>query len=196
MRYKIRKATLIDAPAIGELIKISARGLSAEDYTSEQIEGALRGAFGVDSDLIKDGTYFVTEAGDVLVGCGGWSYRKKLFGGDTLASEEAGKLDPRTDSAKIRAFFVHPLWARKGIAKAILLRCEEEAGAMGFKSLELMATLRAESISTSVAVKARLPSQFVGSAGYLSIAIYNLSHFTPFIASRILFPTASAAGGS
>ena len=141
MRYKIRKATLIDAPAIGELIKISARGLSAEDYTSEQIEGALRGAFGVDSDLIKDGTYFVTEAGDVLVGCGGWSYRKKLFGGDTLASEEAGKLDPRTDSAKIRAFFVHPLWARKGIAKAILLRCEEEAGAMGFKSLELMATL-------------------------------------------------------
>ena len=125
MRYKIRKATLIDAPAIGELIKISARGLSAEDYTSEQIEGALRGAFGVDSDLIKDGTYFVTEAGDVLVGCGGWSYRKKLFGGDTLASEEAGKLDPRTDSAKIRAFFVHPLWARKGIAKAILLRCEE-----------------------------------------------------------------------
>jgi len=139
--YEIRKANLTDAPAIEELIKISARGLSAEDYTSEQIEGALEGAFGVDTDLIKDGTYFVAEAGEILVGCGGWSHRKKLFGGDSYPSQDPGELNPRTDPAKIRAFFVHPLWARKGIAKAILERCEAEAGAMGFKSLELMATL-------------------------------------------------------
>src|SRR6267143_2451833 len=88
--YEIRKANLTDAPAIEELIKISARGLSAEDYTSEQIEGALEGAFGVDTDLIKDGTYFVAEAKEILVGCGGWSYRKKLFGGDSRQSDNSG----------------------------------------------------------------------------------------------------------
>ena len=139
--YKIRKAKLIECPAIEELIKISARGLSADDYTSEQIEGALQGAFGVDTDLIRDGTYFVADTGEILVGCGGWSYRKKLFGGDSLPSQDPDQLDPRIDPAKIRAFFVHPRWARKGIGKAILERCELEAGAMGFKSLELMATL-------------------------------------------------------
>jgi len=149
--YEIRKANLTDAPAIEELIKISARGLSAEDYASEQIEEALKGAFGVDTALIRDGTYFVAEADETLVGCGGWSYRKKLFGGDSRPSDSSGdpgagdsdalELDPRKDSAKIRAFFVHPLWARKGIARAILARCEAEARAKGFKSLELMATL-------------------------------------------------------
>jgi len=140
-KFKIRKAKLADCPAIDELIKMSARGLSAQDYTSDQVEEALKEAFGVDTDLIRDGTYFVAEEDQILVGCGGWSYRKKLFGGDSRPSEDAGKLDPRSDSAKIRAFFVHPLWARKGIGKAILARCEAEAGAMGFKSLELMSTL-------------------------------------------------------
>jgi len=140
-KFKIRKANLTDSSAIEELIKISARGLGREDYSSDQIEEALKGAFGVDTDLIRDGTYFVAEADEILVGCGGWSFRKKLFGGDSRPSQDQGKLDPRSDSAKIRAFFVHPLWARKGIGKAILARCEAEAGAMGFKSLELMATL-------------------------------------------------------
>jgi GNAT superfamily N-acetyltransferase len=97
--------------------------------------------FGVDTALVVDGTYFVAEAAGTLVGCGGWSSRKTLFGGDRYADRDAGELDPLTEPAKIRAFFVHPAWARKGIGTAILARCENEARAHGFRSLELMATL-------------------------------------------------------
>lgn len=95
----------------------------------------------MDSELIADGTYFVVEDGGRLVGCGGWSRRKTLFGGDQAASREGGLLDPGRDAAKIRAFFVHPDWARRGIGQAILRRCEAEAKAAGFGSVELMATL-------------------------------------------------------
>src|SRR2546422_11777542 len=89
--YKIRKAKLIECPAIEELIKISARGLSADDYTSDQIEGALRGAFGVDTDLIRDGTYFVADTGEILVGCGGLGFRKKSFWGGRLRPQGPGQ---------------------------------------------------------------------------------------------------------
>lgn len=141
MQYALRKATPEDIPALEQLIALSARELSKEDYTPEQIEGALQGAFGVDTQLIKDRTYFVAEANSVLVGCGGWSKRKTLFGGDHRESRDAAELNPATDAAKIRAFFVHPDWARKGIGRAILAACEAEAKAAGFRSLELMATL-------------------------------------------------------
>ncbi len=139
--FTIRKAEIDDCTEIANLIALSARGLSAQDYTPEQIEGALQGAFGVDTQLIKDGTYFVVEAGGIVVGCGGWSRRKTLFGSDKRETRDPGELDPETDPAKIRAFFVHPEWARKGIGKAILARCESEAKAAGFRSFELMATL-------------------------------------------------------
>ena len=141
MDYTIRKANLDDVSNIEELIALSARELSTGDYTSEQIEGALLGAFGVDTTLINDGTYFVAEVNGLLVGCGGWSKRKTLFGGDRYSTRDSGVLDPKTDPAKVRAFFVHPQWARKGIARAILARCESEALANGFSSLVLMATL-------------------------------------------------------
>ncbi len=141
MSYTIRKARLADREAIQELIALSARGLSHADYSHQQIESAIVDVFGVDSSLIADGTYFIAEHEGKLVGCGGWSTRKTLFGSDQFATRDATELDPRTDAAKIRAFFVHPDWARKGIAKAILSRCEDEARAAGFRSLELMATL-------------------------------------------------------
>jgi GNAT superfamily N-acetyltransferase len=141
MSYTIRKATLADRPAIEQLIAASARGLSREDYSDQQIEGAIKTVFGVDSDLILDGTYFVADNGGELVGCGGWSKRKTLFGGDQYASRDAGELDPKTEAAKIRAFFIHPEHARKGIARAILERCEAEVKSAGFQSLELMSTL-------------------------------------------------------
>ena len=141
MSYTLRKATLADRAAIEQLIVESARGLSREDYSEQQIEGAIRTVFGVDSDLILDGTYFVADDEGELIGCGGWSKRKTLFGGDQYATRDAGELDPRTDPAKIRAFFVHPGHARQGIARAILDRCEAEAKAAGFQSLELMSTL-------------------------------------------------------
>lgn len=141
MPPRIRPATLADKLALEGLIARSARELSKADYTPEQVEGALRGAFGVDTQLIHDGTYFVAESAAQLVGCGGWSYRRTLFGGDARAQRDAGELDPMQDAAKIRAFFIDPAHARQGIGQALLERCESEASARGFTRFELMATL-------------------------------------------------------
>jgi len=141
MEYEIRVARAEDVGAISKLIVSSARGLSQNDYTDEQIEAAVSSIFGVDSELIDDETYFVAEARGELIGCGGWSRRRTLFGGDQAASREPGLLDPTQDAAKIRAFFVHPKWARRGVGRAILERCEEEAQRARFCALELMSTL-------------------------------------------------------
>jgi GNAT superfamily N-acetyltransferase len=130
-----------DREAIKELIAQSARYLSREHYDDAQIDAAIATVFGVDTDLIEDGTYFVAESAGSLMGCGGWSRRKTLFGGDQFATRDKGYLDPASEPAKIRAFFIHPDHARKGIARAILTRCEDEARAHGFHALELMATL-------------------------------------------------------
>jgi GNAT superfamily N-acetyltransferase len=139
--FTLRPATLADKPELVELIARSARELSANDYTPEQIEGALRGAFGVDTQLIEDRTYFVAELDGKLVACGGWSKRRTLFGSDARSDREAGNLDPAVDAAKIRAFFVDPDYARRGLGSAILERCESEARAAGFRRFEMMATL-------------------------------------------------------
>ena len=141
MDFRLRKARLDDRAALDQLVAESARGLSHDDYTDEQIEAALASVFGVDTDLILDGTYFVAEHAGEAIGCGGWSRRKTLFGGDRYAERDPGMLDPATDPAKIRAFFVHPSWARKGVGRAILEMCEAEARRHGFQSFELMATL-------------------------------------------------------
>ncbi len=141
MYYVIRKASLDDREAIGQLIVESARSLSREDYSAQQIEAAIATVFGVDTNLILDGTYFVADSNGMLIGCGGWSKRRTLFGGDQYTDRDASALDPKSEPARIRAFFVHPEHARKGIARAILSACEREARARGFRSLELMATL-------------------------------------------------------
>jgi GNAT superfamily N-acetyltransferase len=132
---------MTERDVLQDLIARSARGLSTADYRSEQIEGALQGAFGVDSQLIEDGTYFVVEEDGVIVGCGGWSFRKTLFGGDKRRERDAAELDPRTDAAKIRAFFVDPTHARRGIGTMLLDKCEAEAQRRGFSRVELMSTL-------------------------------------------------------
>jgi GNAT superfamily N-acetyltransferase len=141
MSISLRKATLADVPQIEALIARSARALSAEDYRPSQVEGALRGAFGVDTQLLTDETYFVAAEGPQIVGCGGWSYRSTLFGGDGRAGRDATRLDPKTQAAKIRAFFVEPARARLGIGSLLLERCEQEARAQGYAAVELMATL-------------------------------------------------------
>lgn len=138
---QIRPALLADKVELEALIARSARELSAGDYTSQQVEGALRGAFGVDTQLIRDGTYFVAEQDGRIVACGGWSRRRTLFGGDARAERDASELDPAVDAAKIRAFFVDPAYARRGLGAAILARCEDEARARGFRRFEMMATL-------------------------------------------------------
>jgi GNAT superfamily N-acetyltransferase len=141
MDYEVRKATLADREAIARLIAESARGLSREHYAEAQIEAAIASVFGVDSALIEDQTYFVADQDGMLIGCGGWSRRKALYGGDQFSNREAGMLDPAAEPARIRSFFVHPEHARKGVARALLSVCEKEAKAHGFRVLELMATL-------------------------------------------------------
>jgi GNAT superfamily N-acetyltransferase len=142
----IRKATPADIPRLREVIEASVRGLQAGDYSPAQIEGALNSVYGVDSQLIADGTYFAAEIAEpqgapLIVACGGWSKRKTLYGGDQYATREDSLLDPARDAAKIRAFFVHPEWARRGIGSLILEACEDAAREAGFIRLEMGATL-------------------------------------------------------
>lgn len=141
MDYQVRQATLDDREAITRLIADSARHLSREHYDDAQIEAAIASVFGVDSTLIEDGTYFVAEQAGTLIGCGGWSKRKTLFGGDQFSDRDTAIIDPASEPSRIRAFFVHPEHARKGVARAILSVCETEAKAHGFRALELLSTL-------------------------------------------------------
>jgi GNAT superfamily N-acetyltransferase len=145
MDIRIRLARQEDITALASLIQESARTLQATYYTSEQIEGALGTVFGVDSQLIQDETYFIAENRHQIIGCGGWSKRKTLYGGDQgKKAEEDQLLDPNFDSAKIRAFFVHPEWARRGIGSQIMEQCEAAALEAGFKTIEIIATLAGE----------------------------------------------------
>jgi len=137
----IRKATLEERDQLQKLIAESARHLSRAHYNDEQIETAIATVFGVDTDLIEDGTYFVVEIDGDFAGCGGWSKRKTLYGGDQWTGREAALLDPQRDAAKIRAFFIHPSWARRGIGSMILEACENAAVAAGFTRFEMGATL-------------------------------------------------------
>jgi N-acetylglutamate synthase-like GNAT family acetyltransferase len=143
MNFTLRKATFDDLTAIEELIAESVRGLSRDVYDARQIELSIRSVFGVDTELIADQTYYVAEAEDgQMAGCGGWSKRRTLFGASVYKqSRDSELLDPARDAAKIRAFFINPAYARRGVASLILDACEREARAHGFKSAEMMATL-------------------------------------------------------
>jgi GNAT superfamily N-acetyltransferase len=151
---RIRLATDADTPELREVIEASVRGLQTRDYSPRQIELSLKSVYGVDTQLIADGTYFAVEATDaagrskssmpkpgLIVACGGWSKRKTLFGGDQYSGRQDDLLDPASDAAKIRAFFVRPEWARRGIGTMILDACEAAAKAAGFRRLEMGATL-------------------------------------------------------
>jgi GNAT superfamily N-acetyltransferase len=152
--FALRLATEKDIPALHALIEASVRGLQAGDYTPPQIDGALGTVLGLDTQLIRDGTYFVAEADGVsdapdqeqkerssLAGCGGWSKRKTLFGADHGPGREPELLDPNTDAAKVRAIFVHPVFARRGLGTLILAHVEAAARAAGFRRYEMGSTL-------------------------------------------------------
>ena len=138
---RVRPATRADIPRLSQLIERSVRRLQRDDYTEPQIEGALESIFGVDTTLIDDGTYLVVEIESEIVACGGWSKRKTLFGGDRWTQRENDVLDPAIDAAKIRAFFVDPGWARRGLGTLLLESCEHAARAAGFRRFEMGATL-------------------------------------------------------
>jgi GNAT superfamily N-acetyltransferase len=139
--FRLRLATVADVPELREVIDASVRGLQLTDYSPEQIEESLRTVYGVDTKLIADGTYYVVESAGKIVGCGGWSRRRTLYGGDQFSGREDSMLDPAKDAAKIRAFFVHPDWARRGIGGMILDACESAAEDAGFTRCEMGATL-------------------------------------------------------
>jgi N-acetylglutamate synthase-like GNAT family acetyltransferase len=143
--FQLRLATPADVPKLRELIEQSVRGLSAGYYTASQVESALRHVFGPDTQLIADQTYYVveTETGE-LVAAGGWSRRRTLYGGDQMKGEADPPLDPAADAARVRAFFVHPAWSRRGLARQLFDRCARDATRAGFRKMELMATLPGE----------------------------------------------------
>ena len=124
MSITLRQATLDDVPALQSLIARSARGLSTAEYRPAQVEGALRGAFGVDTQLVNDQTYFVAEANGAIVGCGGWSFRSTLFGSDARGGRDSSLLDPKARPPRSALSSSIPSWARRGIGTLLLERCE------------------------------------------------------------------------
>jgi N-acetylglutamate synthase-like GNAT family acetyltransferase len=142
--HDLRRAQTSDVAAIQALIARSARQLSTPYYTPEQAEAMVRHVFGVDSQLIADATYFVTETNAQLSACGGWSKRRTLFGGDQTKKGPDPLLDPATEPARIRAFFVDPSMARRGLGRQLMGECIREAQSAGFSALELVSTLPGE----------------------------------------------------
>ncbi len=142
---RLRLATSADVPELGRLIEQSVRTLSVGYYTGPQIESALRHVFGPDTQLIADQTYYVAEAeAGGLIAAGGWSRRRTLYGGDQMKGATDPLLEPATEAARLRAFFVHPAWARRGLGRQVFERCAADAARAGFRALELVATLLGE----------------------------------------------------
>lgn len=141
---ELRNATRSDISALGELIELSGRALSAGYYSPEQADAITRYVFGVDTQIIDDQTYFAIERDSHIVACGGWSKRRTLFGGDQTKTGPDPLLDPVTEPARIRAFFVHPSMARRGLGRQLMAACTGASRQAGFSSLELVATLPGE----------------------------------------------------
>lgn len=141
----LRPARMEDVPALTSLVDQAVRVLGSKDYTQQQIDSSLKYVFGADNtQLIKDGSYYVVEIENRIAGAGGWSRRKALYGGDQAKTDEDNFLDPAREAAKIRAFYVHPSWARQGIGGRLMQACEAAARAANFRHLEVMATLTGE----------------------------------------------------
>jgi len=149
MNIEYRVARLDDISALEALIPFSARKLQSGYYSSVQLDGAIGTVFGVDTQLIHDGTYFVAVVDGQIVGCGGWSKRKTLYGGDKGKAEDDPLRDPIIEPAMIRAFFVHPYFTRRGIGRAFISISESAAYAAGFQSIDIVATLAGEPLYAS-----------------------------------------------
>lgn len=142
--YKTRWATANDLPALKKLMQLAIDNLQAGFLSPEQV-AASHAVMGLDTQLVKDGTYLIAEKDGVIVGCGGWSRRATLYGGDHSTDLRAPQLlDPAHDAAKIRAMYTHPDFARQGVGRLVLQTCEQAAADNGFSAVELMATLSGE----------------------------------------------------
>jgi GNAT superfamily N-acetyltransferase len=136
----IRQGTETDIPAIWELIQVSARSLGRSEYSEDQVEAALGTSWGVDRNLIADGTMYLIEIFGELGACGAWSRRTRSFGASESLDSVPTWLNPASDPALIRAFFVHPKFARKGLGSRLLEVCESKARNYGFTKFRLVAT--------------------------------------------------------
>jgi GNAT superfamily N-acetyltransferase len=139
MAMTIRAATLDDIAVLSPLVDSAIEVLQRGFLDDDQIESS-KAIMGIDRQLIEDGTYFVVEIDGTVAGCGGWSRRGTLYGGDHSAGRDAAMLDPALDPARVRAMYTHPDFARRGIGHLVLETCEAAAAAEGFTTLELMAT--------------------------------------------------------
>lgn len=138
-----RLATRADVPALVPLMEAAISELQRDFLDAAQIASS-RAIMGIDTQLIEDGTYFVVESDGEIAGCGGWSRRATLYGGNQTPGRDAALLDPTSDAARVRAMYTHPSFARRGVGRLVLRLCEEAAAAEGFTRLELMATLAGE----------------------------------------------------
>ena len=137
--FSHRIATLEDIPAIEELMRLSINKLLGPLLNEDQLEASFD-SMGLDDQLIKDGTYFMIFRKDIFIGCGGWSNRETLFGGNHTPNRDNQFLDPKKDSARIRAMYTHPDWIRKGVGSLVMNLGENAAKKLGFQRCELMAT--------------------------------------------------------
>jgi len=159
-----RKAVLSDIPVLCAIMDAAIAQLQKGFLSSEQID-ASREVMGLDTKLVEDGTYFAILDGEKIVGCGGWSRRATLYGGDHSKGRDPALLDPARDTARVRAMYTHPDYARRGIGKLIMVLCEAEAVAEGFKRFELMATLSGEPLYRAAGYKAVEKTEAISSAG-------------------------------
>lgn len=139
MTISVRLAVADDVPALVPLMQAAIEQLQRGYLDDAQIESS-KAIMGIDRQLIEDGTYFVVEIDGAIAGCGGWSRRATMYGGDHSAGRNASLLDPSTDPARVRAMYTHPAYARRGVGRLVLETCEAAAAAEGFTTLELMAT--------------------------------------------------------
>jgi GNAT superfamily N-acetyltransferase len=172
--WPVRLARDEDIAALAKLIPLSVRELSTAKYSMEQIEAAIDSVVGVDQQLIRDRTYYVVENDGALIGCGGWSKRQTLFGSDHHTGRNDTELDPASQPARIRAFFVHPRFVRRGVGRALLLQCEQAVRAAGFSQVELRATLPGVPFYEACGYTAREPFQAKTSAG-LSLEVVRMT---------------------
>ncbi len=143
-----RIAVTADIPALTELMEAAIAELQRGFLDDDQIASS-RAIMGIDTQLIEDGTYFVLELDGEIAGCGGWSRRATLYGGNQTPGRDSALLDPAVDPARVRAMYTAPAFARRGVGRRILALCEAAAAAEGFTRLELMSTLSGEPLYTA-----------------------------------------------
>lgn len=171
--WRPRLAGNADIPDLEALVARSVRALQRPYYSPAQIKAAIGNVFGVDTQLIRDGTYFVVENDRLIVGCGGWSRRASLFGSDRGRGSGDPELDPGRDPARIRAFFVEPAWARRGVAASIMVACERAIVDAGFRSAVIVSTLAGEPLYASFGYRAARRYE-VPMAGALTLPVVTM----------------------